>query len=334
MLDEGVSLERQRLGWGDPDFGDATVVVAPDAATRKDLLLSADPATVHILSGFNAYEGVVQTHQLVRAHRLRHLILSESLDPRGLKGRLRMTLRRLQARQLRPQPDGVLAIGSLASQQLARMFSSVTPIPFAYFPEVQPPALTQRPSTEALRVAYVGGFHHWKAPDRLLTALKDVRRPWTLEVAGDGSGRARLMAQADELGLGSQVTWHGPVANAGAVQLMARSDLLVVPSRYDGWGAVVNESLLVGTPVLCTPAVGAHQLVAAPADGAVAESVPALTAHIDTAPCQSSTARAKLSVRSTARFSAARGAEYLAGVVSSVAEGHAPPPAPWLPAPE
>ena len=48
------------------------------------------------------------------------------------------------------------------------------------------------------------------------------------------------------------------------VLLLASHDLLVLPSRFDGWGAVVNEALSVGTPVLCSDTCGAADLLAAP----------------------------------------------------------------------
>ena len=34
-----------------------------------------------------------------------------------------------------------------------------------------------------------------------------------------------------------------------------------MPSRYDGWGVVVNEALLAGVPVICSNRVGAGSIV-------------------------------------------------------------------------
>ena len=36
---------------------------------------------------------------------------------------------------------------------------------------------------------------------------------------------------------------------------------MVLPSRYDGWGAVVSESIGVGTPVIVSTACGSSSLV-------------------------------------------------------------------------
>ncbi len=39
--------------------------------------------------------------------------------------------------------------------------------------------------------------------------------------------------------------------------LFARADVFILPSRYDGWGVVVNQAIGAGLPVICSDAVGA-----------------------------------------------------------------------------
>jgi len=43
----------------------------------------------------------------------------------------------------------------------------------------------------------------------------------------------------------------------------------VLPSRYDGWGAVVSEALMAGTPVICSDACGTAGVVRASKVGGV-----------------------------------------------------------------
>lgn len=43
--------------------------------------------------------------------------------------------------------------------------------------------------------------------------------------------------------------------------VMSEYDVLVLPSRYDGWGVVVNEALMAGVPVICSDQVGASAVV-------------------------------------------------------------------------
>jgi glycosyltransferase involved in cell wall biosynthesis len=42
---------------------------------------------------------------------------------------------------------------------------------------------------------------------------------------------------------------------------LARADLLVLPSRWDGWGVVVNEALAVGVPVIVSDQCGVADLI-------------------------------------------------------------------------
>src|SRR5439155_16396241 len=40
-------------------------------------------------------------------------------------------------------------------------------------------------------------------------------------------------------------------------QYFSEADVFILPSRYDGWGVVVNQALGAGLPVICSDAVGA-----------------------------------------------------------------------------
>ena len=55
--------------------------------------------------------------------------------------------------------------------------------------------------------------------------------------------------------------WRGQLSPADIPSLIVRADVLVLPSRKDGWGAVVNEALMLGTPVVCSAASGSCDLI-------------------------------------------------------------------------
>jgi glycosyltransferase involved in cell wall biosynthesis len=42
---------------------------------------------------------------------------------------------------------------------------------------------------------------------------------------------------------------------------MRAYDILILPSRYDGWGVVVNEALQAGVPVVVSKGAGASAMV-------------------------------------------------------------------------
>ena len=81
-------------------------------------------------------------------------------------------------------------------------------------------------------------------------ALVRARRPARLMMAGDGPLRPALEARVAALGLGDDVAFAGFVANPLA--MMRRSAALLLPSRHEGFGAVIVEALAAGCPVVST----------------------------------------------------------------------------------
>jgi len=88
-----------------------------------------------------------------------------------------------------------------------------------------------------------------------------------LTIVGTGGAEASLRARADRLGLSRTVSWQGVVPNELIPGLMGGHDLLVLPGRFDGWGAVVNEALSVGPTVLCSETCGAEDQLTSPDAG-------------------------------------------------------------------
>lgn len=74
--------------------------------------------------------------------------------------------------------------------------------------------------------------------------------PVRLIVLGEGPDRAKLEALRDELGLQGCIDMPGFVQNPYAY--LARADLFVLSSHFEGFGNVIVEALAVGTPVVST----------------------------------------------------------------------------------
>lgn len=64
-----------------------------------------------------------------------------------------------------------------------------------------------------------------------------------------------------------KIKMFGRLSNKDSLKVMATHDFLILPSLYDGWGAVVNEALSTGTRVLCSDACGASILLDGKARG-------------------------------------------------------------------
>ena len=83
-----------------------------------------------------------------------------------------------------------------------------------------------------------------------------------LAIYGDGPKRRSLQRLAIRSGLADRISFHGMVSNDVVQKALAKADCAVLPSRFDGWGMLVNEALAVGTQVICTSHCGAASLFA------------------------------------------------------------------------
>jgi glycosyltransferase involved in cell wall biosynthesis len=94
------------------------------------------------------------------------------------------------------------------------------------------------------------------------TAIRAL--PWipdaTLLVLGDGPERARLEALARELEVSGRVLMPGRVGDVAA--LYRRSNVVVHPARWEGFGLAMLEGMLAGRPVVAAHAGSAPELVA------------------------------------------------------------------------
>ena len=76
------------------------------------------------------------------------------------------------------------------------------------------------------------------------------RRPARLVVLGEGVLLAKLRTQTEELGIDGQVDFAGFVRNPFAY--MARADLFVLASRFEGLPGVLIQAMATGCPVVST----------------------------------------------------------------------------------
>ena len=96
-----------------------------------------------------------------------------------------------------------------------------------------------------------------RATARIVGERREVR----LAIAGDGPRRASAERLAHRLGLGDRVTFLGTVPYPDVPRHYAASDLVLLPSRYEGNARVLAEAGAAGKPVVTTDVSGARDTV-------------------------------------------------------------------------
>lgn len=140
----------------------------------------------------------------------------------------------------------------------------------------------------------------------LVRALARLGPGFRLTLVDEDGPHHEARRLAAELGCGERVRITGRVSEAALVDLYRRAALVVVPSRYEGFGLPAAEAMACGTPVVAT-AVGALPEVVATGGGGVLvppESPEALAKAIATL-AEQPDARRELGARAPARIEAA-----------------------------
>lgn len=258
-------LTRSRLdmGWQQPDYGDAQVFICPDRTTVERLVQTDPERSVHIFSSMfhnarlnAAIRNALSTKALIG-------ILSEGRDWRNIVGWLRRGHSLFNEQDYRKRVNFVLAIGHLAARWYRMSGYEENQIfPFCYVVDSIESSSRSHCDSSKVTLCFVGQLIKRKRVDLLIHALSKVRsRDWQLKVIGDGKERHALEKFVKRRSLDGLVRFAGVLDNRAARLELAGADIFVLPSRWDGWGAVVNEAMMSGVPAICSSYCGAADLI-------------------------------------------------------------------------
>lgn len=103
-------------------------------------------------------------------------------------------------------------------------------------------------------VLYVGGITPRKNLSDLILSLPYLEQKFKLIIIGRGAEtyRSKLDAVIREKRLVERVVWAGYVPYPELPDYYRSADVLVLPSRYEGFPKVILEALACGLPVICS----------------------------------------------------------------------------------
>lgn len=335
VAEQELSSDRVKLGWYAPRMNGVRLLLLSKKIGVDHLVSGASNQSVHICQGIRGSAYISKVRRVITQRGLRQWVGMETVDDTGAIGIIK---RYEYARVLRNKGtsmEGILAIGYTTADWIKALGMPADRVyPFAYFlpdADLREPIKQREPGP--FRFLFVGQFIRRKRLEILINSLQILLdRKFELLVVGSGTLENKLRMFA-ETALSDHVRWLGGRPMSEVQSIMKQVDCLVLPSRHDGWGAVVSEALMVGTPVICSDGCGAAGVVKCSGFGGVFphNQIDVLQAMLDeqlqTGPIDPED-RKGLSSWAKA-LGAEAGARYLIDILSYAANGGVRPVPPW-----
>ncbi len=217
----------------------------------------------------------VWAKRLFTGARYKHVIMTDD-NPEWIKKDV--ILRKLLRRILLPRLDGLVLLLEPMAEIYRTRFGAKLPmgcVPIlqedAYFrqqleiaiPEAD--KLAQKWNLYGQRVLlYVGRLAELKRLGVLLEGFSQVQsrlKNTTLVLVGEGPERQRLKDLSVSLGIENKVIFAGHCEGTALYAWFQIGQVFSLTSRRETFGAVVNEALISGLPVICSKYAGASVLV-------------------------------------------------------------------------
>lgn len=139
--------------------------------------------------------------------------------------------------------------------QAAALGVEAVPIPFGVALDHWPERPPRRRSDGTLRLVHVANLNRVKDQETLLDALrrlKDRGMDFHLDLIGLDTLGGSVQRRCADLGLESQVTFHGFMPHRELRPWVENADLMLVTSRHEGMPVAAYEAAVAGVPTVGT----------------------------------------------------------------------------------
>lgn len=268
---------RKNNGWDDSDFGNAEVIrlwEEMEVDDRIKTICMNHPRAIHIINGFtNTIQRKVR--RALKGTSTRIGVYTER--PNYLGGFSERLARRIglylkyTAIRFRDDHDTdfVLPLGEQGMKAFASFgWSKDKLYRFMYNPNSVFPNPTFRKISSPIRFVYVGRFSFkTKGVDILMKACSYLYGSWTLDfVGGYGIDSDKVLKW---INAHDNTRFIGSWKADQVVTNLQDYDVVIVPSKYDGWNLLVNESIASGIGCISSDETVSHELIATSGAGGI-----------------------------------------------------------------
>lgn len=279
----------------------------------------------HIVNGLWAGKVVESVLSTLMISGSKYYIYSEAPDPRAKVSFMKAAVLNAAGKAFVRSAAGILPISHFAMSYFKSYGADEGKMyPFGYFRSMPTDERAGKGNgpKKTIDVVFVGQLVHRKGVDILVESAEPILRAHdnlVLHLIGTGELEQELKRWIAERNLSSRIILEGALEPRKIIGRITDADLLVLPSRWDGWGLVVNEALMAGTPVLVSSSCGASDVIAEGSNGYVFRSgdredlVRKLDAHLSN---RSAQREMRMKAQQTGKLlTAENAAEYLLGVL-------------------
>jgi glycosyltransferase involved in cell wall biosynthesis len=269
-----LSQERRSIGWQNGAQGyDYRYLKAQAPISDALRLVWSQRNRLHIVNGIWAEPAFAAALCALMATHTRYAIYSEAPSPYRPRAPWKKAVQTPFGNLAVQRSAGLLPVARFAEEFYLSLGALPDQLyPFGYFrsaPSELPPPGEASSETESrdrsgCELIFVGQLIARKGVDLLLQAVASLFAEYPglrVAIVGDGEERESLQRTVLGMGIADRIHFEGVIPSSQIPPRIAQADLLVLPSRWDGWGMVVNEALMTGVPVLVSDHCGAAEVV-------------------------------------------------------------------------
>lgn len=258
VAEQGLDSQRMMEKWDIPSMGEAEILVSPSNDEIESLLSGEN--VVHVFSGIDAYPMVYRAFKRAVALEREIVVLAEPYDWIGLKGKIRQLKYRWLFLRYGKYIRHFFTTGNIGVMCYKKAgFPEQRLHQWGYFTEQEITTNQNHKSGNKPNMIFVGKLDERKNILALVDAALEIKNLLgKFQIVGTGHLLPEVMKK---IAGHKSISYLGVLPNEEVMELISQNDLLVLPSLFDGWGAVVNEALGKGTRVLCSDMVGASILL-------------------------------------------------------------------------
>ena len=218
---------------------------------------------IHIISGLSTlYRLKLAIH--LNKNKIPWFTWAEPSFP-GFRWYVSYPIKLLQSKIINKSRGGALAIGENAIKDFINKgvkSNKIHLLPYSFLQNVVVPFKSGENKNEiAIKFLFVGKLSRRKGTDILIKAFSKLLKAYQnieLILVGkyDGNTFHRL---ANKCSFPEKIKFVGPVSHTNIITYYHDCHIFVLPSRFDGWGMVLNEAASMHLPIIASSNCGASK---------------------------------------------------------------------------